>query len=164
MASATCPKCSKEIADGARICPECGNTLVDDAHQTMVTGMDPKKSGIIAGFGSASFQGRTSIVLYVKGGKQPVVFRPEQDFVIGRRTATSTVDLDLGQYEQDTKTVSRQHAVIRLEDDQMMLYDLGSRNGTFVNEKLVSPDVPNVLHDGDVIRVGQVVLHIYFQK
>src|SRR5690242_15205831 len=44
----------------------------------------------------------------------------------------------------------------RTEDDQNQLYliDLGSRNGTFVNDRRVM--VPTTIRDGDRIRFGMV--------
>jgi pSer/pThr/pTyr-binding forkhead associated (FHA) protein len=46
--------------------------------------------------------------------------------------------------------VSRQHAVISFRDGIFMLSDLGSANGTFVNDKQLSDPYP--LMHGDVIR------------
>jgi len=49
--------------------------------------------------------------------------------------------------------VSRRHAMIQLtENDEDLLIDLGSRNGTFLNDARVS--TPCVLADGDQIRIG----------
>jgi adenylate cyclase len=49
--------------------------------------------------------------------------------------------------------VSRRHAMIQLtENDEYLLIDLGSRNGTFLNDARVS--TPCVLADGDQIRIG----------
>ena len=50
-------------------------------------------------------------------------------------------------------TVSRQHAVIKIEGQDLRLYDLGSANGTFVNDKRVRE--PVVLQDGDTVRLGE---------
>lgn len=47
---------------------------------------------------------------------------------------------------------STRHAAIILENDQYILRDLGSTNGTFVGGERVTADV--VLKDGDVIRCG----------
>ena len=51
-------------------------------------------------------------------------------------------------------TVSRQHARIRLEDDRFVLYDLGSANGTFLNETRI--EQPAAIKDGDAVRFGEV--------
>jgi adenylate cyclase len=54
-------------------------------------------------------------------------------------------------------TVSRNHALIKQSDDgKFCVYDLGSRNGTLLNDRLVSS--PMALRDGDIIRVGEVTL------
>ena len=51
-------------------------------------------------------------------------------------------------------TVSWHHAVAWLEGGAVWLRDLGSRNGTFVNDQAVKQPVR--LSPGDVVRVGQV--------
>jgi adenylate cyclase len=59
-------------------------------------------------------------------------------------------------------TVSRNHALIKQnENGTFCVFDLGSRNGTMLNERLVS--APAVLHDGDRIRMGEVTL-VFSQK
>ncbi len=54
-----------------------------------------------------------------------------------------------------SKRVSREHACVRREGWRVMLEDLGSTNGTFLNdERLLAP---MQLRDGDQIKVGDVV-------
>jgi pSer/pThr/pTyr-binding forkhead associated (FHA) protein len=53
-------------------------------------------------------------------------------------------------------TISRQHARIRVDDDQFLLFDLGSANGTYVNDQPV--EEPVALQDGDRVRFGEVEL------
>jgi DNA-binding winged helix-turn-helix (wHTH) protein len=52
--------------------------------------------------------------------------------------------------------VSRQHARIRVDGEQAVLEDLGSRNGTFVRARRIAGPTP--LADGDEITVGPAVL------
>jgi DNA-binding winged helix-turn-helix (wHTH) protein len=52
----------------------------------------------------------------------------------------------------DAPSVSRAHALIRLDAFGATVEDLASRNGTFVNGRPVQGRVP--LHDGDRIRLG----------
>ena len=50
-------------------------------------------------------------------------------------------------------TVSRQHASIKIEGEDFRIYDLGSSNGTFVNEQRVRD--PVTLQDGATVRLGE---------
>ena len=55
-------------------------------------------------------------------------------------------------------TVSRCHALLLMELEGMILMDLDSTNGTFVNGILAPPDESVCLMDGDVIKLGGVVV------
>lgn len=52
----------------------------------------------------------------------------------------------------DDETVSRNHAELLLVDDAWVIRDLGSTNGTFVNDE---PQKESAVSDGDQIRVGR---------
>jgi diguanylate cyclase (GGDEF)-like protein len=56
-------------------------------------------------------------------------------------------------------TVSRQHAVLAADAHGMVwLTDLGSTNGTCINERRIPADTPLRLKDGDRIRLGSMVV------
>ncbi len=71
----------------------------------------------------------------------------EADVLIGR---ASTTDIQL-----DMDNVSRNHAVVTRTALGWVLRDLGSTNGTFVNEQRVDE---RALKDGDQIRIGRAML------
>ena len=83
---------------------------------------------------------------WIVAGSRRIPLR-EGENAIGRDPA-STVQLDAA-------GVSRRHARIVVAGDAR-LEDLGSKNGTMVNDKLVSAPCP--LHDGDRIQIGPVVV------
>jgi pSer/pThr/pTyr-binding forkhead associated (FHA) protein len=56
----------------------------------------------------------------------------------------------------DDPTVSRQHAWIKVEGTDFLIFDVGSANGTFVNGERVQE--PRRLNSGDVVRFGDVEL------
>jgi len=58
----------------------------------------------------------------------------------------------------DDGAVSRQHAKIEWVDDHYVITDLGSRNGTFVNDQRVPSQT---LGDGDRVRVGHQILKFF---
>ncbi len=70
---------------------------------------------------------------------------------IGRSPAQSQIAF------RDDITVSRYHAVLRLEGNQYRIYDAGSTSGTYVNERQV-PEYGLQLGDGDEIQLGAVRL------
>jgi pSer/pThr/pTyr-binding forkhead associated (FHA) protein len=49
--------------------------------------------------------------------------------------------------------VSRHHCLIRVTDDEALLVDLGSSNGTYLNGERVRSQA--VLHSGDLLQVGE---------
>jgi pSer/pThr/pTyr-binding forkhead associated (FHA) protein len=52
----------------------------------------------------------------------------------------------------DDITVSRRHAELRWENDELQIVDMGSLNGTYVNGKTVQAAV---LANGDEVRIGK---------
>ena len=76
----------------------------------------------------------------------------DDELVLGRSTA------DLPSLRADTE-VSRVHArVWRDEDGGLMIEDLGSRNGTFLNGSRIHE--PRLLRAGDWLRVGQTTMEV----
>jgi FHA domain len=73
----------------------------------------------------------------------------DDELVLGR------VDTDL---ELDDEQVSRRHASIRVEGNRLVLRDLGSLNGTWVNGARVAQ--PRRLEPGDVIRLGSTAIEV----
>ncbi len=70
----------------------------------------------------------------------------EGTFFIGRDEAS---DIHI-----DEEEVSRRHCKVTARKNQVMIADLGSTNGTYVNDELVD-DRP--LADGDLVKVGRAV-------
>src|ERR1022692_3872187 len=64
----------------------------------------------------------------------------------------------------DDDLVSRNHAIIQRMDSGEYFIDMGSRNGSFVNERRVS--TPVALRDGDRLALGaaQMVFHNPFES
>lgn len=60
------------------------------------------------------------------------------------------------------ETVSSRHARLVYHHDQWWLEDLGSRNGTYLNEEVVSSSV--VLASADAVRCGQLSFTVHFEE
>ncbi len=61
----------------------------------------------------------------------------------------------------DETTVSHRHALLFPQPEGVVLIDLGSTNGSFVNGVQAPPDEVVWLADGDVITLGRVVLRYF---
>ncbi|MDX1991099.1 MAG: FHA domain-containing protein [bacterium] len=75
-----------------------------------------------------------------------------QEITVGRATANATWEIGL----QDP-SVSRPHARLRRIDNNWVLYDLGSANGTTINSNPVN-EKGRALHDGDVVTMGATMM------
>ena len=73
-----------------------------------------------------------------------------EEIIIGREP---TCDLQISD-----DTVSSKHARVFFENNQWWVEDLGSSNGSYLNEMLVS--TPTVLTIGDLLRFGKIKIEI----
>jgi len=92
---------------------------------------------------------------------------PEKDQVLIGRTdprSNTVPDIDLSMYGGASAGVSRQHARLLRKSDGWLIEDLRSTNGTYVNNHPVAPAQPRLLHDGDSVRCGQLVLTFHLDE
>ena len=85
---------------------------------------------------------------------------------IGQNIAVSHGKLLIGRevdchLRPDSSLVSRHHCALLLDDFTLRVRDLGSRNGTLVNGRLVQQE--QALAHGDQIQIGPVVFEVRFE-
>lgn len=93
----------------------------------------------------------TALLLVVQGrppGKR--LLFPDGDYYIGRGAECHV--------RPDSDWVSRQHCLFRVTDGGVFLRDLGSRNGTLVNGRLLSGETR--LDHADRIQIGPLVFEV----
>jgi hypothetical protein len=77
------------------------------------------------------------------------------------RADEKPVDIDLEDQEPpDRIWCSRQHALITLEESALVIEDLNSANGTYVNRTRVYPGQKRGLNVNDVIQIGTVQMKV----
>ena len=86
----------------------------------------------------------------------------DRELIIGRYDASSGRCPDIDLTAQDPAYVHRQHVRLAFSrsGDQLMIYDLGGRNGSYLNNQLLEKNGSAVVQLGDKIRVGRVVLRV----
>ena len=79
----------------------------------------------------------------------------------GKEIAVSSDKFLIGRSEScqlrpKSESVSRKHCIIVLKDNRVLIQDLKSRNGTYVNEKRLPGDKAKILKPGDQLRIGKL--------
>jgi NADPH-dependent 2,4-dienoyl-CoA reductase/sulfur reductase-like enzyme/pSer/pThr/pTyr-binding forkhead associated (FHA) protein len=93
----------------------------------------------------------------VTGLKLPEVLLSQTNVtVVGRQPGVALL-IDQG-------SVSRRHAEVSYANGQYILYDVGSTNGTFVNDVRIEPNKPYVLKPDDLLRFGKLVTFRFVQR
>lgn len=85
----------------------------------------------------------------------------KESTLVGRTDPQSNIfpDVDLSRFDPETK-ISRRHARIWREGETFLVEDLGSVNGTVLNDSIrLGPRQPRNLANGDRLRLGETTLH-----
>jgi hypothetical protein len=88
------------------------------------------------------------------------------DLVVGRADNVTDYipEIDLTPYGAYRLGLSRRHAIILLDGERLVVKDLNSRNGTFVNGVIVPSGGTQTLRDGDEVRFGNLGLKLSFER
>jgi len=91
-------------------------------------------------------------ILAIQSPDRPIVTieMTETEMTIGRGADNHIVLAD--------SQASRHHAKFICDDTGVRIVDLGSANGTFVNDDRLRSNQPVQLNDGDHLRIGQTLL------
>ncbi|MBZ0114534.1 MAG: FHA domain-containing protein [Thermoanaerobaculia bacterium] len=155
-----CPRCGTSIVGEGAMCDRCEEEgLVARLREYEVTKLQdtaevPLQSGesVVEGFDPAILEVTRVLadenMITIRGnGKEPrsYLLRSESAFAVGRDTRGNTVGLN-------DHAMSGHHFKIVPEDGQYIVIDLGSTNGTYVNDQAIRG---HRLKSGDVIRAGR---------
>lgn len=164
-----CPHCRKPNKSTDVFCYACGEFLRNEKASSYETRRLDDSGGTIP---SADYFGEEStLVLTVGAGKESERFkvRPQEfrhEVVIGRSDGgTMTPDVDLAPHNAGDQGVSRLHVALQYNgrNNILSISDMKSANGTFVNGQKLYPQEVRVLRHGDELRLGRMVLRVYFE-
>ncbi len=175
----TCPKCGKVNRPGVLVCENCGTLLIngEQAGNTKQFEEEQENSrpaatetaeifnAAVSTAGSIQFTENMILRLEIEEAPTPLLITPKAETTLGRRDPTTGTqpDVDLSAYAGYRLGVSRNHAIIRLKNRLLEIYDLGSSNGTSVNGVRLAPHQPHVLRDGDELMLGKMMIRVLFQ-
>lgn len=103
------------------------------------------------------------VLFYIPNETKPIVITNENIIRIGRSVSEdNSVKLDLTPFYGAELGVSRYHAEIVFQDATYFIKDMGSTNGTWVNNEKIAPYRQTVIQDGDQIRLGHFTMLVKF--
>ncbi|MDP3185929.1 MAG: FHA domain-containing protein [Anaerolineales bacterium] len=110
--------------------------------------------------------GEARITLHLVESGQILPLAERMEFSLGRVSEGQPImpDIDLTPYKAYDKGVSRLHAILRRVKNKIVIMDLGSSNGTYVNGNRLSPQVEHVLTHGDTVHLGKLKIQILFSQ
>jgi pSer/pThr/pTyr-binding forkhead associated (FHA) protein len=107
--------------------------------------------------------GANAVALYIDNDAEPLILEVSNQAILGRYTPNSTPQprVDLTPYRALERGVSRMHAIIRRTGTGLVLQDLASSNGTWLNGVKLQPYVQTPLKSGDHFQLSQIDIEIY---
>ena len=160
-----CPNCHHSELQGAIFCSQCGALLSGGTRRTtqkvqQTTGQlmsdQPSPPPIPA------VELQVPITLFVVESGQILQPENQEEFTLGRSAEKQPIspDIDLSPFRGYELGVSRLHALIRKEGRKVVAMDLGSVNGTRLNNLKIPPHKPCALNHGDILSLGKLKIQV----
>ena len=165
-----CSNCQHKNVAGAMYCAECGAQL--DGVETLITQAitdeqietELKKKGARPDAPAIPANSWLSLHLMDSGKILPLASRNE--FTLGRLSEGQPImpDIDLTPYQAYASGVSRLHAVVKRDVSRVMVMDLGSSNGTYLNGRRLNPHTEESLNHGDIVALGKLKIQVLLRN
>ncbi|MCX6037787.1 MAG: FHA domain-containing protein [Chloroflexi bacterium] len=155
--------------NGAIYCSKCGAQLIDvtiathKIHTAEARQEAQRDTGRTQPPLPAHLQSWISLNMIESGQILPLADRTE--FTLGRSEEGQPIvpDVDLSPHNAYANGVSRLHAVLKLIQEQIVIVDLGSSNGTYLNGIRLPPYVETPVAHGDVIYLGKLKMQVLIE-
>lgn len=165
-----CSNCQHKNVAGAVYCAECGAQL--DGVETLITQAitdeqiehELKRKGPRPEAPAIPANSWLSLHLMDSGKILPLASRNE--FTLGRLSEGQPImpDIDLTPYQAYASGVSRLHAVVKRDASRVMVMDLGSSNGTYLNGRRLNPHTEESLNHGDIVALGKLKIQVLLRN
>jgi hypothetical protein len=103
---------------------------------------------------STTLQQPTPYLLHIQSGESVLLPENQTQIMLGKPNNNNPPDVDLSSLP-DAEIISRQHALIHIEAETYYIEDLGSSNGTYVNNTAVARGERQEISAGDLLALGK---------
>ncbi len=165
-----CPACKRANEKTATKCVYCGALI--EIHQgtpapaprigTTVRFPDQAEYNKFIQNFQAPEQG---IGIYLEDLFNPIIVEVRPEFILGRKRPETTLEnlIDMTPYGGYEKGVSQAHALFRKNELGYEVLDLGSTNGTWMDNKRLMPKEPYFLRSGTQVNLGRLSLAFIYK-
>ena len=114
----------------------------------------------------AVFTSNMVLLLEVQESGKLISNRVARELIVGRADNITDYipEVDMTEHGAYRLGLSRRHAVIQREGNRLVVKDLNSRNGTFVNGAIIPGGSTHLIQNGDELRFGNLITHVIFEQ
>ena len=115
--------------------------------------------------GTTHISGKQEVLLVIRGMIERLVLSEGVEYQLGRFEFSKPEDhhIVLTPYGAGDRGLSRVHAQIHVEAEQLFITDLNSTNGTFLAGKRLEPHTPTLLRKGDELLLGRLGVQLMYR-
>lgn len=115
--------------------------------------------------GTTTLGEKREVILLVRGMVERLVITEGTAFKLGRFDLSSkrNDEVDLTPYGAMDRGVSRVHAQLHIESDNLYITDLNSTNGTYLSGERLKPHEPTMLRKGAELMLGRLAIQVLFR-
>jgi hypothetical protein len=170
-----CPECQATFVANTLFCSECGLYL-PECEPLSTEPLDLRKVQWAGEAADPLYAPKLNshdwgaLVLHLSIGKgdhvQEIEIALDQPIRLGRMDPSHDIfpEIDLTAAMGLEQGVSRRHACIFSRGDKVEIEDLGSTNGTLLNEGRLVPYLPEDLNDGDRLQLGRLPILVHVRR
>jgi len=166
MSEQLCSNCNKSNPIGSTYCYSCGHILPAGMKvlATQHLGEDERNLRPQLRWGTAYFGEQTFLRIHVSHTAQLIETRFDTECILGRVSEDDVATVDLSPFNAIEMGVSRRHAKLTRQSATIMVQDLDSVNGTYLNGENLLPFQARGLRNEDEIQLGHMQLRISFLR
>jgi pSer/pThr/pTyr-binding forkhead associated (FHA) protein len=162
-----CRDCGATQYEGSLYCSECGRNLIQDSKQE--TDVLPFSEYAhrpppppISELEVLTADDAKQITFVIPSSRRRYTLPLAKQISIGRAIEDKKTNLDFAEDNGMELGVSRTHAVLQWSNKGVIIMDLGSTNGTFLNNHHLPKNKPYPIQSGDELRFGELLVHVFF--
>ena len=160
----TCENCKRSNPASEFYCFACGHILPTGLKAIATQNLPNESLRPQIRWGTAYFGDQMVLRIMLRDTNDLIEARFENECIIGRAVEDVVPDIDLTPHNAVELGVSRRHIKLTRQSATIMVQDLGSVNGTFLNGQRLLPYQPRVLRNEDELRLGHMTLRISFMR